>query len=327
METIVKRPIFKVDYEHKNITDYISPYVTSVSYTDNEHGQSDEIDIQIEDKDHKWKSSWYPTKGDLISLQIGFEGEKLVNCGGFEIDEIEVSGPPDIMNIKGLAANIKKALRQDNSAAYENKTLKQIAEDIAKKHGYTLVGSVKDIKIKRITQNKERDLAFLKRLAESYGYLFKIADNKLVFYEVEQLHNSNTILKIDRKDMISFNFKDKTNGVYKSCEVSYFDPKTKKLINHTESLKNVKDGDTLKLNVRCENKQQAIQKAKAGLAGKIKEIEGNITLSGNPKLAAGANIEITGMHKFSGKYHIKAVKHTIDRSSGYKTELEIYKIA
>lgn len=323
----VKKPIFQVDYEHKNITDYISPYITSVSYTDNEHGQSDEIDIQIEDKDHKWKSSWYPTKGDLLSLKMGFEGETLVNCGGFEIDEIEASGPPDIMNIKGLAANIKKALRQDNSVAYENKTLKQIAEDIAKKHGYTLVGSVKEIKVKRITQNKERDLAFLKRLAESYGYIFKIADNKLVFSEVEQLHTSKTILKLDRKDMISFNFKDKTNGVYKSCEVSYFDPKTKKLINHTESLKNVKDGDTLKLNVRCENKQQAIQKAKAGLAGKIKEIEGNITLSGNPKLAAGVNIEITGMHRFSGKYHIKTAKHTIDRSSGYKTELEIYKVA
>lgn len=324
--TPVKKPVFYIEYEKKDITAYISPYVLSVSYTDNEHGQSDEIDIQIEDKDHKWKSSWYPTKGDLLTLKIGFEGDKLINCGGFEIDEIEISGPPDTINIKGLAANIKKALRQNNSAAYENKTLKQIAEDIAKKHGYTLVGSVKDIKVQRITQNKERDLSFLKRLAESYGYVFKIADNQLVFYEVEKLETSDVIYVVDRKDMLSFNFKDKTNGVYKSCEVSYFDPKTKKLITHTESLKNVKEGDTLKLNVRCENKQQAIQKAKAGLAGRVKELEGNMTISGVPKLSGGVNVEITGLYKISGKYHIKTAKHTIDRSSGYKTELEIYKV-
>jgi len=46
---------------------WISPYITSVSYTDNEHGQSDEIELQIEDSEHRWKSSWYPTKGDLLT--------------------------------------------------------------------------------------------------------------------------------------------------------------------------------------------------------------------------------------------------------------------
>ena len=324
---VVPVPQAKIFYNHKNITDYISPDVLSVSYTDNEHGQSDEIDIKIQDKDHLWKSNWYPTKGDTVNISVGYEGQTLIDGGAFEIDELEISGPPDTMNIRGVSAHIKKPLRQKNSVAHENTSLKQIADKIAKKHGYTVVGNIKDVKIKRQTQNKKRDLTFLKELAESYGYIFKITGNKLVFFEIEELHNASSIITIDRSDISSFTFTDKTIGTYGACEVSYFDPKTKKLITYTEKRKDSKSEDTLKLNVRCENKQQAILKAKAGLAGKVKEVDGNISLMGNSKLVAGSNFDLTGFYKFSGKYYIKTAKHSIDKSSGYKTELEVYKIA
>ncbi len=323
----VRRPIFFLEYEKKDITAYITPFVLSINYTDNVHGKSDEIEIQIEDKEHLWKSSWYPQKGDAITLKIGYEGEPLLPCGSFEIDEIELSAPPDVVILKGLSTNIKKALRQDNTKAYENKTLKQIALEIAKKHGFELVGEIKDIKIKRITQKQERDIAFLKRLAEDYGYIFKITDNKLVFYEIGKLESANTIFVIDRKDMISYSFRDKTYELYRACEVSYHDPKTKKLITHTEKAEGITKGDVLKINERCENKEQAIAKAKAHLHNKNKmQTEGRITLIGNPKLCAGLNIELTGLHILNGKYHIETAKHTIDRHSGYKTELEVRRV-
>ena len=54
--------------------------------------------------------------------------------------------------------------RQKNSVGYENKTLKQIAKEIADKHGYTLVGEIADVRVDRITQNQERDLSFLTKL-------------------------------------------------------------------------------------------------------------------------------------------------------------------
>ena len=86
---------------------------------------------------------------------------------------------------KAIATGITKSLRQNNSVAYENKNLKQIVNEIADKHGYTLIGEISDIRIDRITQNKERDLTFLKTLAEQYGYIFKITDNQLVFYKTQ----------------------------------------------------------------------------------------------------------------------------------------------
>ncbi|MEI8390466.1 MAG: Cro/Cl family transcriptional regulator [bacterium] len=317
------KPVFKIEYENKDITASIAPSVLSVTYSDFEHGQSDEVEIQLEDKEHLWKSSWYPVKGDTLKLNIGYENEKLLNCGSFEIDEMEFSAPPDTINLKALAANIKKALRQNNSVAYENKTLLQIGQEIANKHNLKLVGNVKDIKIKRITQNNKRDLEFLKNLAEEYGYIFKVSDNKLTFYEIAKLKSQSPALIINRKDIISYNFKDKTHDQYKSCEVSYHDPKSKKTV--TSNIQgNSARADTLKLNTRCENKEQAILKATAAM-NKNSSLEGTITLMGNPHLVAGLNIEIKGFYKLSGKYHIKSAKHTIDRSSGYKTELEAEK--
>lgn len=317
------KPIFKVEYEKIDITASIAPYILSVIYTDFEHGQSDEVEIQIEDTNHLWKADWYPSKGDALKLNIGYEGEKLLNCGSFEIDEMEFASPPDTITLKALAANIKKALRQNNSVAYENKTLKQIAQEVAQKHNLTLIGSIRDVRIKRITQNKKRDLEFLKNLAEEYGYIFKISDNKLTFYETAKLKSANPSLIINRQDLISFSIRDKTHDQYKACTVTYHDPKTKKLVN--SSIKgNSNKADTLKLNKRCENKEQAILKAQAGI-NKNSPVEGNISIMGNPHLVAGLNIELKGLYHLSGKYHITQVKHSIDRMTGYRTELEVQK--
>lgn len=324
----VRRPVFLLTYDQKDITTYITPFVLAVTYTDYEHGKSDEIEVQIEDRDNLWKSSWYPTKGDILDLKIGYQDEPLLPCGSFEIDEIEVSAPPDVVSLRGLATSIKKALRQENTKAYEQKTLKQIASEIALKHGFTVVGEIKDIKIKRITQKQERDLAFLKRLAEDYGYVFKIADNKLVFYAIDKLESAGVVFMIDRKDMISVNLRDKTHELYKACEVSYHEPKSKKLITHTVKADGIVKGDVLKLNERCENKEQAIEKAKAALRAKNGlQTEGTITVIGNPKLVAGSNIEITGLYTLDGKYHIQSSRHRIDRASGYTTELEVKRVA
>src|SRR5574344_1496630 len=127
-------PTFKLEYNQKDITKDVSDYVVNIDYTDFESGQSDEISITFEDSEKLWQSSWIPSKGDSLRLYIGYLGEKLLNCGVFEIDEIEFVTPPDTLTVKALATGIKKALRQNNSVAYENKSLKQIANEIAKKH-------------------------------------------------------------------------------------------------------------------------------------------------------------------------------------------------
>lgn len=318
------KPKFKLLYENHDITVNIAPYVLSIEYTDSEHGQSDEIQIQLEDSDKLWQDNWYPSKGDTLSLQIGYENEKLLNCGSFEIDEIEYVSPPDVVTLKALATNIKKALRQKNSVAYENKSLRQIAQEIAVRHRLKLVGDIKEIKVKRITQDKERDLTFLKNLAEQYGYIFKISNNQLVFFETEKLKSENAAIILTKQELSSINLREKAHEKYKACSVSYHNPETKTVISTIVRAEKIVNGDVLKLNTRCENKEQAIIQAQVALAQKnVSKIEGSLSLIGTPYLVAGSNVEIKGIGNFSGKYHLAQVKHSIDKSSGYTTSLEV----
>ena len=317
------KPTFKLEYNKKDITKDVSNYVINIEYTDFEHGQSDEISITFEDSEKLWQNAWIPSKGDSLRLFIGYEGEKLLNCGLFEIDEIEFETPPDTLIVKAIATGIKKPLRQNNSIAYENKTLKQIASEIAKRHSLKLVGSIEDVKVERITQNQERDLTFVKKLAEQYGYIFKITEGNLVFYKTEKLVNANAAKIFYRSDLTKINLSEKTSKNYKSVTVSYHNPKTGKKVSATVKNQSCVKGDALKLNVRCENKQQALLKAKAALTKGKDTIEGSIDMCGNPYLVAGLNVELKDLGYFSGKYHIKGARHTIDRNSGYATSLEV----
>ena len=316
-------PTFKLEYNQKNITKDVSDYVVSIDYTDYEHGQSDEISITFEDTNGLWNGAWMPSKGDALRLFIGYIGEKLLNCGIFEIDEIEFDAPPDTLTVKALATGIKKSFRQENSIGYEDKTLKQIANEIAKKHELTLVGEIEDIKVERITQNHERDLTFLKRLAEQYGYVFKISENNLVFYKTEKLISADSAKILYKTDLTSINLREKTSHAYKSVSVTYKNPKTGKIVSATAKNENCVKGDTLKLDSRCENKQQALIKAKAALAKGNYTKEGSISLPGNPYLVAGLNVEIKDIGYFSGKYHITESHHIIDKTSGYATSVEV----
>ena len=78
-------PTFKLEYNKKDITKDISQYVLNINYTDFEHGQSDEIEITFEDTQKLWQDAWIPSKGDCLRAYIGYEAEKLLNCGQFPL--------------------------------------------------------------------------------------------------------------------------------------------------------------------------------------------------------------------------------------------------
>lgn len=317
------QPTFKLEYNQKDITKDISDYVLNINYTDFEHGQSDEIELTFEDSQKLWQDAWIPCKGDSLRLYIGYLGEKMLNCGLFEIDEIEFQAPPDTLIVKAIATGITKSLRQQNSVAYENKSLKQIANEIARKHNLTLTGVIEDVKVERITQHKELDLTFLKTLAEQYGYIFKITDNQLVFYKTQKLIDANSAKIINRSDCSNINFRENTSHYYKAVIVSYHNPKTGKTITATAKNEKCVKGDVLKISERVENKQQALIKAKTALNKGNHTIEGSIQMMGNPYLIAGLNIEMKDVGYFSGKYHITQATHSLSRSSGYSSSLEV----
>lgn len=86
--------------------------------------------------------------------------------------------------------------------------------------------------------------------------------------------------------------------------------------------------DTVKVTRRAPNKASAEAQAKAELDRRLLErTSGEISLEGDPVLAAGANIELYGFGKLSGLYTITRATHAIVRNAGYTTSLELKRAA
>ena len=329
----LRRPKFKILYNGKDITSDLSNNLIAVTYTDKTENESDEISITLEDTDANWRGPWYPQKGDKIGLQFGYEDSGLVDGGTFEVDEIELQGPPDTVSIMGLATGIKKAVRTKNSKAFEKVTLKQIAQEIASKHGMTVSGTIDSVQFTRVTQNREEDLAFLRRISEEYGHVFAIRDTQLVFTRLYDLEKGSAVFSLDRSDLLNYSFRDKTSNTFSKAKVKYHDPTDKEVKEYNQDSNVNADGatitdttaaDTLEVRTKAENKQQAELKAKAAMyRANSRQKEGNVTVQGNPLLLAGNNIELTGLGTISGKYHIMESTHSIDASGGYTTSLSL----
>jgi phage protein D len=314
----VPKPIYKVKYKGSDITEH----VTSLSYTDKVHGESDELTLTVEDSDGRWQNSWYPTKGDKLTATIGS-----TDCGTFEIDEITLSGPGDSITVKGIASGITKAMRTKDTVAHEKKKLKEVVEFTAKKIGCRVDGEFDDNpQLERVTQHRENGLSFMNRIGNEYGYVVALRNDTVTFTKREKLEQKEHITVIGKSDISSYSFSDKTQEVYKKAKSTYHNPANREVVEHTADSTTSIDGtsDTLMVYTKSENKQQAEIKAKSQLyKANTQNKKGSVTLSGNERLVAGINIKIEGFGKFSGKYHIESSTHKIDKGGGHITSLEL----
>jgi phage protein D len=159
----VRSPRWAITYAGVDISADISAMVLGITYTDRLGGNAGEIEVHLEDHQKRWQNSWFPQEGDVVSVSIGYDGEPLLPCGDFQVDEIELKGPPDTFYLRCLSAYITPRFRTKNTFGFENQSLIQIATSVASKYGLTIVASPNplDPTFERITQRQENDLQFL----------------------------------------------------------------------------------------------------------------------------------------------------------------------
>jgi phage protein D len=361
-----RTPFFKVTYNGTDITADISRYLLRLTVADKAQGESDEINIELEDTEALWRGPWYPSKGDKLTVELGYT-DLAFSFGTFEIDEVEFKGPPDTVSIKGLAASISQKLRTKKSSAHEGKTLKQIAEKVAEANGLTVQGEIEQITIGRVTQDRETDLGFLRRLAAEYGYIFNVRDTNLIFTSVYDIEKISSVDMITRQGCLSYSLKDTSSDTFSEANVSYFDPETgenvqfqmtapsfeqaagyafgagsveervQQVIGNTVVEQTVLEflskktgkpkADILELRAKAENKGQAEAQAKAALhKANSRQVTGSITLPGDPRLMSGNNFDLRGFAGLDGKFNIESAEHRLDRSGGYVCSIEIKKV-
>lgn len=322
-------PFFRIVYKGIDISSEVAPHLISCTYIDKVHGEADEIEVTVQDKDGLWRGPWCPEHGDKVQLWIGYKGGVIVPCGEFEIDEPapKMGRGGDTFSFRGVSAPVSKSLRTAKTKGYENKSLKQIADEVAGQHGLTVQGTPPDVTFQRQTQRRERDLEFLSRLADEYGAYFSVRGSMLVFTKREELHEREPVftLRAESDDYISCDLKRASHKTYSKAKLSYFEGNEKKKIEVEVEDGKVKNGDTLKLDDRVENEGQARQRAKAQLEKEnLKRLTGNALLVGNPLLLAGQIIALDpGFGRWATNYVVKQSRHHLTRS-GYTTNIEMH---
>jgi phage protein D len=122
-----RKPNYRISISGKNVTEALTKYVLSLTYTDRVAGQSDEIELTLINSDGRFSDQWQPTTNDKIQISLGYD-DSLIECGTFTIDTVESSGPPSTVSIKALAAGTNSPLRTRKTVAHEGKTIREIAQ-------------------------------------------------------------------------------------------------------------------------------------------------------------------------------------------------------
>jgi phage protein D len=175
----------------------------------------------------------------------------------------------------------------------------------------------------RVTQRRETDLGFLKRLAIEHNFDFTVRGAQMVFYARTALEAVVPVFAITRSDTTRFSFRNRTRRIYSGAEVSYFNPDIKQLIAQTATANTPEPTtDTLKIVARSETGQQALVKAQAALhLHNMVFVDASIEGPGNVMLVAGNQVEVAGWGALDGAYLIETARHQLTRASGYTTSI------
>lgn len=223
------QPVWLVTYEGTDVTDELQSMITSSEYTDHVTGQSDELQLTLEDREGRWREGWFPSEGDRLRVQFGYLGQALIDSGEFQVDEPELSGPPSTIAIRALAVPVTSDLRTAKSRAFEETTLRALLELLARELELELLGEVPEVPILRVAQSNVSTLAFIRNLAREYGYAFTIRPPQLVFYSLAELGATPAAFRLDESDLTHYSLKAATQSTYAACEVRWYDPSTNDL--------------------------------------------------------------------------------------------------
>lgn len=342
-----------VAFEGVDISDEIRKYLLSFSFTDNEEDETDDLQLKLQDARGLWLKKWLNASlqaaisGGEITLGGKSKGLKIsagirchypggvtrqTNCGSFTLDSIKASGPPSTITVKATSLPYAAGVRTEKrDKAWESYTLSGIGAEIAGRAGLGFMFDAGDPFYARLEQMQETDIAFLQRLCHDAGYALKVSDSRLIVFDPKKYEALAAVLTIAWQDGSYTKYDlSTTEGdvTFAQCEVRWYDPETKETIIGTANADNFdaedENNQTLVITDHAvENAGEA-----SALAAKLLRLhnkferEISFTLVGNPLLAAGLTVEITGFGLWDGKYLLKQVKHSISRSGGYTTQFK-----
>lgn len=181
MSTILyNRPLFEILLNGDDITASLVNRLQSLTLTENRGMDADELDIILDDCDGLLQ---IPRRGVKLSVRIGWVNGMVIDKGSFIVDEVEHSGSPDTLSIRGRSADLRESLKVKKERSWHDITIGDMVKQIAGEHKLKPIVSEKLGKwlISHLDQSQESDIAFLTRFAETAGAIVTVKSDRLMF--------------------------------------------------------------------------------------------------------------------------------------------------
>lgn len=224
------KPAFQIIADGKNITALINNRLLLLRTSDKPGTDSDEFELRIDDRD---QAVALPARGGKVEVWMGYEGQALTRLGSYMVDEVQVSGPPDEMVIRGKASDMRGSGKSVRSDYWEGVPLSQIISDIAKRNEWESVCTVQT-KVERIDQRNESDFNFVTRLAKQYDCTAKVAEGKLLVVPRQAGQSASgkwlPAVTINKTEVTRYQFRLGDRSTQKSVKAQHQDKKSGTLV-------------------------------------------------------------------------------------------------
>jgi hypothetical protein len=320
------KPAFSVSVGGVTVTGNLVDRLLALEVTDQEGSQSDTCRILVDDRNG---ILGVPKRGSVISVAMGYRETGLSFMGLFTVDTVSLKGWPREMEITGKSMDFIKMMKEQRSKGYEKKTLGQICDEIAKRHGLIngCVGTMAQLKYDYLGQTEESDAHFLQSLADKHDGVFACKDGKLVLKKKAENITGFAVVTCPGNIMeYTFSFVDR--NAHESGEADWWDRKEAKRqrkrrigrsgAGRTSSpaKSRVADLETIGEKIaedRAQSRISALNRAEKQLS---------MVVVGSQYLRAEMIMVVVGVRAvIDGAYRIKSVVHSLTQD-GYKTNIE-----
>ncbi|AXB75457.1 contractile injection system protein, VgrG/Pvc8 family [Novosphingobium sp. P6W] len=176
---------WRVLLDGTDLSDRIRPRLISLTLSEKRGDEADQLDIVLSDADGMLA---IPKEGAVLQVQLGWKQGRdvtagLINKGSFKVDDVSHSGPPDQITIKARAADFTSEIRNRRAHSWKDTTLGAVLRDVAGRNGLTarIAPALASMALPAVTQSRESDIAFLRRLGRENDAVATVKDKHLIF--------------------------------------------------------------------------------------------------------------------------------------------------
>ena len=331
------RAVYWVSVDGNDISSTLDPLLTSITINLSAESKSDSLEIELDDSEGQIE---IPRSGASIQAGIGWE-----DGGAFVQFEGKVEKPTStggrgqgmMLTISAKSEDRRGKLKDRKQKHKDKGKFKETAEEFAKEAGLSVkvAGDLASIEREYWSMNGETFMAWGHRVARELGATFKIFNDQAVFVPRSsgQSASGKHLTPVSASypgNIINWSLSPVEGWPeFKKFTVRWYDREEAKW--KAESAEGSSGGSgggaEAERSVRwsAPDKEQAKKRAESNEKDSDRERGGgSVTLDGTPEAQPEATCSVSiGKGQIDGSYRIESVSHSLTRSAGFTTTLEL----